>query len=68
MYRKELDMENVIEELGDLEFFMEGIRQELGITREQCLEHNIKKLSVRYENFVYSNESAHLRLDKVKMV
>lgn len=26
-YDKKLDVENVVEELGDIEFFMEGIRQ-----------------------------------------
>ncbi len=29
-----LDTENVIEELGDLEFYLEGLRQGLGFTRE----------------------------------
>src|SRR5690554_4006225 len=28
-YRKPLDMENVIEELGDIEFYLEGLRQQL---------------------------------------
>ena len=44
-----IDRENVIEELGDLEFYMEGVRQNLGITREETLNHNIQKLSKRYE-------------------
>lgn len=29
-----LDMENVIEELGDLEFYLEGVRQRYGVERE----------------------------------
>ena len=33
IYQKLLDRANVIEELGDLEFYMEGLRQGLGITR-----------------------------------
>ena len=37
VYRKPVDMENVVEELGDLEFYMEGLRQGLGITREETL-------------------------------
>lgn len=64
IYRKELDRENVVEELGDLEFYMEGLRQELGITREETLEHNINKLGKRYEGFNYSNEAAKDRADK----
>jgi NTP pyrophosphatase (non-canonical NTP hydrolase) len=64
IYQKELDRENVIEELGDIEFYLEGIRQQLNITREECLEGNIKKLSTRYENLQYSNKAAVERKDK----
>lgn len=64
IYRKELDMENVIEELGDLEFYMEGIRQALGITREQTIEANIKKLGERYSGYKYTDEAAQTRADK----
>ncbi len=64
IYRKELDLENVIEELGDLEFYMEGLRQSLGVTREECLNGNIKKLSKRYEKFKYNNQDAINRADK----
>lgn len=63
VYNKELDRENVIEELGDLEFYLEGIRQELGISREETLEANIEKLGVRYADG-YSNEAAQQRADK----
>ncbi len=34
---KSLDMENVLEELGDLEFYIEGLRQGLGVTRDKVL-------------------------------
>lgn len=64
IYRKDLDLENVIEELGDLEFYLEGIRQGLGLTREQCLEANINKLGKRYEGMKYSDKAAHDRADK----
>lgn len=64
IYRKEIDRENVIEELGDLEFFMEGLRQTLGITREETLEHNIIKLSKRYVNLTYNDDAAQQRADK----
>jgi NTP pyrophosphatase (non-canonical NTP hydrolase) len=64
VYRKELDRVNIIEELGDLEFYMEGLRQELGITRGETLEENIKKLGKRYEGFKYSNQAAINRADK----
>ena len=64
IYRKPLDRDNVIEELGDLEFYMEGLRQGLGITREQCIDANIAKLGKRYEGFQYSNQAAQDRADK----
>lgn len=64
VYRKELDRENVIEELGDLEFYMEGLRQGLGITRDQCIDANIAKLSKRYAGLKYSDDAAQQRADK----
>lgn len=67
IYRKPLDRENVLEELGDLEFYMEGIRQGLGITREQCLEANIAKLGKRYQGMIYSDGAAQERADKTHL-
>lgn len=64
IYRKQLDVANVIEELGDLEFFMEGLRQNLGITRDDTINANIAKLSARYQKLGYSNEAAQKRADK----
>ena len=63
IYRKPLDRANVIEELGDLEFYMEGLRAALDISREDTLDHNIKKLSIRYGK-TYSNQAAIERADK----
>ena len=65
IYQKSLDIKNIIEELGDLEFYMEGIRQCLNISRGECLEHNIKKLSIRYKDLQYSNAAAVKREDKI---
>lgn len=64
IYNKNLDVVNVVEELGDLEFYMEGLRQSIGITREQCLNANKEKLSQRYHKLTYSNEQAQKRADK----
>jgi NTP pyrophosphatase (non-canonical NTP hydrolase) len=63
VYRKPLDFDNVIEELGDLEFYMEGLRQALDITREQTLDANKAKLGIRYLNG-YSDKAAQVRADK----
>ena len=64
IYQKPLDRENVVEELGDLEFYMEGLRQAAGITREECLKANVAKLGKRYSGGTYSNIDAQLRADK----
>lgn len=66
IYDKDLDLENVIEELGDMEFYMEQLRQRLGITREQTLEANIAKLKVRYDGLKYTDAAAQKRADKVE--
>ena len=64
IYRKPIDRANVVEELGDLEFYMEGLRQGLGITRQEVLDHNIAKLSKRYNSGTYSDKHAQERADK----
>lgn len=64
IYDGALNRENVIEELGDLEFYMEGVRQNLGITRDETLEYNMRKLAKRYPNFNYSDSHAIYRADK----
>ena len=63
IYLRPLDIPNIIEELGDLEFYMEGLRERLNITREQVLQNNINKLTIRYGK-MYSDKSANERKDK----
>lgn len=64
IYGKPIDFENIREELGDIEFYLEGIRSALGITRESTLQANIDKLSVRYAQMKYTNQDAVGRKDK----
>lgn len=64
MYNKPLDFENVIEELGDLEFYLEGLRQELGLTRDSTIDANTAKLMKRYPSNMFTNQHAQERLDK----
>ena len=64
IYNKPLDRENMIEELGDLEFYMSRIRQLINVSRDEVLEHNYAKLSKRYAKGQYSNEQAQERADK----
>lgn len=62
-YNKELDVTNVIEELGDIEFYMEGVRSEVGISRSDVLQGNMDKLRKRYSQG-YSDKAAQERADK----
>ena len=59
-----LDEINLIEESGDIEFYHEGLRQSLNISRDEVLAQNIAKLSVRYEGFQYSDQATQTRADK----
>lgn len=63
IYGKELDIENLKEELGDIEFYLEAIRQNLGISRKETLECNIQKLNKRYPEG-YTDQAAQERADK----
>lgn len=64
IYNKPLDHKNMVEELGDLEFYMSRVRQLIGVSRDDVLEHNYAKLSKRYSKGQYSNEQAQERSDK----
>ena len=63
-YNKTLDMDNVVEELGDLEFYLEGMRQCIGVHRDRIIYENETKLGKRYSGFLYSDEKAQERADK----
>ena len=64
IYDQPLNYDNMLEELGDMEFYMEGLRQAVFLTREQCIQPNIDKLRVRYEGLSYSDKAAKDRKDK----
>ena len=64
IYNKPIDRANVVEELGDLEFYMQDLREKLRINREETLLANIEKLSKRYKDFQYSDQQAQDRADK----
>ena len=63
-YGKPLDMVNVIEELGDLEYYMRAMYKVLNLNRDDVLMANIEKLNKRYPSG-YTNEAALARADKV---
>jgi uncharacterized protein YabN with tetrapyrrole methylase and pyrophosphatase domain len=70
MYRKPLDRENVLEECGDILFFIQGIlnhfnsTEDDSVTINEVIRMNRLKLSRRYHKGTYSNEQAQQRADK----
>lgn len=54
----------MIEELGDLEFYMQGIRAAISVPRGTVLASNMEKLRKRYSSGAYSNGQAQQRADK----
>jgi NTP pyrophosphatase (non-canonical NTP hydrolase) len=70
IYRKPLDRENVLEECGDILFFVQGILNHYSnteddpVTIQEVIRMNRLKLSRRYYKGTYSNEQAQERADK----
>ena len=53
----------IVEELGDVEFYLEGLRQALCVTREEILEKNVEKLRARFPDGKYNTAHAEAKLD-----
>lgn len=64
IYGKARDRENIVEELGDLRFYMQAVMNHYGITESELLQHNGNKLAKRYNGLRYSDEAAVARADK----
>lgn len=45
----DLDIENCVEELGDSEFYIEGLRAELGLTREETIATSLDRAAILSE-------------------
>lgn len=66
IYNQPYNHTNAIEELGDLEFYMEQLRQAIGVSREDVLNANMNKLAIRYgEKYLYTDSAAKERKDKI---
>lgn len=63
VYNKPMDRKNVVEELGDLRFYMQHLMNVLDITEQEVIEANVQKLQVRYAAG-YSDAAAQARVDK----
>lgn len=63
IYGKELDFDNVIEELGDVLWFCALICHTIGTNLDCVMAANIAKLAKRYPE-MYTDEAAIARADK----
>lgn len=55
----ELDREHLIDELGDIAWYLAETAQVLGVTLEEVLERNINKLKKRYPEGFETEKSLH---------
>lgn len=63
IYRKPLDIANIVEECGDLLFYIAGMLDSIGVDIESAMAANVSKLSIRYGKS-YSDAAAIQRADK----
>jgi NTP pyrophosphatase (non-canonical NTP hydrolase) len=66
IYGKEIDIANIIEELGDLRFYETSLMNKLGIPEQSVLQANANKLAKRYSGLIYSDKAAIERADKTE--
>jgi len=63
IYNRPLDKENLLEEMGDLLWYVALACESLGVSMADVAQQNIDKLKKRYPD-AYADEYASLRLDK----
>lgn len=63
-YKKELDITNIIEEMGDMEFALAFLRDELNVSRQEVLERNMMKLNTRYKKGFTIKEAIERNLEE----
>jgi NTP pyrophosphatase (non-canonical NTP hydrolase) len=64
VYQKQIDIPHIVEEAGDILFYLTGLLNELDLSLEDCINANREKLSRRYASGSYSNDQAIARADK----
>jgi NTP pyrophosphatase (non-canonical NTP hydrolase) len=64
IYCQPLDVENLVEECGDLLWYISMMLTAADVTFEECMKGNIEKLRIRYPE-KFTEELAKERLDKV---
>jgi uncharacterized protein YabN with tetrapyrrole methylase and pyrophosphatase domain len=66
VYGKELDRDNLVEELGDLRFGIQAVMNLFDISETEILQTNGYKLAKRYAGLSYSDAAAQKRADKLE--
>lgn len=66
VYGTELDVDNLLEEMGDLLYYFTHILNMTGLTMRDIENINIEKLLKRYPEGRFTQLHAELRLDKVE--
>jgi NTP pyrophosphatase (non-canonical NTP hydrolase) len=64
IYRKPLDRENVVEELGDIGFYLTALHDALNVSKSEAEQENRSKLNKRYSQLCYTDQAAQEREDK----
>jgi NTP pyrophosphatase (non-canonical NTP hydrolase) len=64
IYRKPYDKDNVLEECGDILFYVQGMLNSFGFTLQDAIKANVYKLGVRYSKGKYTDAQAQFRADK----
>ena len=67
-YGGTLDKPNLVEELGDLEWYMAVIRDALGVDQEEVQRINIAKLRSRYPEKFTTEEAYNRDLDREREI
>lgn len=62
-YNKPLDKDNVIEELGDILFYVQAMASLMEVSLSECIVANMNKLQIRYPQG-YTDAAAIARADK----
>lgn len=66
VYGKATDRKNIVEECGDLLFYLQATMIQYNIPMFEVLRNNFEKLKTRYEGLVYTDKAAQDRADKVQ--
>lgn len=64
IYGKDLDTDKLGNQLSEFGSILTDLYRTLGVTREEVINHNVKKLATRYSSLSYSDAQAQARADK----